>query len=901
MIGRHHRRWLRERWPALTLAALAVPIVVVAAVDTLHWPGRTFPGFFVMGNRLVPTIGLPGWTGIEAHVPFHAQVVAVEDVPVASSRAVYAYTSVRPPGTPVRYTFAKGGRTTTLTVATMRFGGRDYWLTVGLYLVFALTSIGTGVAVGILQPRTRAARAFLVQGVCTGVFALTGAALYGPSLWWLSPLHLLMQAAFPAAFIHLGLVFPVERRFVARRPEWIAVPYVLALAIAAWAIVGFYAEPPALTGLYCSYYFTALAIVTLIALATWAYVEDRSPQVRSTLHAVLPGLVVGTVVALYGFLNISRGGGDFLMNLIALGPAFFYLSVGYAILRHDLFAIDRLVRQAVVYAVLTLAITGGYAGSLAAVGWLAPSDEHVSPLVTIAFVVLMAFVLQPFRERVQRVVDRTFFRGRPDYRRTVGDVSAALTSVLDRDEILSRVGRALVEGLQVGGARVVLAFGDATAYWRYDPRTGGMAPLDHPPGADAWIDAPLPRQVLVVPDDADDDDDATRLPAYLRELAHALAARVLVPLAIADRTIGAIGVAAKRSGRRFDAEDVALLQTLAAQTAIALQNAHSFREVAALNAQLEAKVAQRTAELAASNAELAASNTELSEAYRQIRAAQSQLVQSEKLASLGQLVAGVAHELNNPASFVHGGLANLVEYLDAFIYALQRYEALAASRPELREAIAAVRNETRLDYLLRETPELLRICAEGSERIKSIVADLRVFVRAEHGERKPTDVVAGIEASLRLLGDRITAGDVDVAREYLDPPLIAAHAGQLSQVWMNLLSNALDALDGRAERRLHIRVEGREDRPSALPSETARWVEIRIADSGCGMSREVLNRIFDPFFTTKTVGRGTGLGMSIAYGAVRSHGGTIEATSIPDRGTTVVVRLPVPHARSRAA
>ena len=908
VIHPRHRRWLRERVPALALAALVAPLFLLTAVDTLYWPGRVFPGFFVMGNRIVPTIGLPQWTGIRADVPFHAQVTSVGGVPVATSAEIYGRVADLAPGTPVAYEFRKEGIASSLTVPVMRFGAADYWFTVGLYLVFAAASVGSGVAVGLLQPRTRTARAFLVQGVCTGVFALAAIGLYEPSLWWSSPLHLLMQTVFPAAFIHLGLVFPVERPFVTRRPQWLLAPYVVAVALAVWAMVGFYAEPPDLQGLYVGYYFTAFAIVTLIALAAWAYVENRTPRVRGTLHAVIPGLVVGTAVALYGFLNISNGGGDFLMNLIALGPAFFYLSVAYAILRHDLFDIDYLVRQAVVYAILTLAITTCYALSLLGFGWLMPArTDPVPTVVTIGFVVLAAFVFEPVRTRVQRVVDRMFFRVRPDYRRTVGEVSAALTSLLDLDEILSRVGRAAMDGLQVEGVSVGLWFDEEPQCWRYDATRGqmrlGAAAPPLPPSSAA---AALPWRVVEIAEPFDDRIDADAgeaMPEHLRAVARTLAARLVVPLRAADRVVGALGVAARRSGRRFDAEDVSLLETLGAQTAIAVQNARSFHELAALNAELEEKVGERTAQLARSNAELATSNEQLGAAYREIQAAQAQLVQSEKLASLGQLVAGVAHELNNPASFVHGGLANLVEYLETFVRAIERYEALAADAPALREAAAGIRRDLRLDYLLQATPELLRICAEGSERIKSIVEDLRVFVRAEQGERKATSVVEGIEASLRLLGDRIAANGVQVVKEYLDPPPIEGHPAQLSQLWMNLLANALDALEGCQERRIEIHVAGLGDwsAPLVREADAVRWVEVRITDTGVGMSREVLSRIFDPFFTTKAVGRGTGLGMSIAYGAVRSHAGTIEATSTPGKGTTVVVRLPVAQRHSRAA
>jgi len=286
----------------------------------------------------------------------------------------------------------------------------------------------------------------------------------------------------------------------------------------------------------------------------------------------------------------------------------------------------------------------------------------------------------------------------------------------------------------------------------------------------------------------------------------------------------------------------------------------------------------------------------LSEAHRALAEAQSELVQSEKLASLGQLVAGVAHELNNPASFVHGGLENLAEYLQAFVGVLERYEAAAAVDPEVRASIEAVKAEAHLDYLVKETPELLRICAEGSERIRDIVRDLRVFVRADEGERRPTELVACLDSTLGLLGDKIKRAGVTISREYEAVPTIAANAGQLNQVWMNLLSNAIDATAGRSDGEVIVVLRvSEEDRqpPDELPPDGTVWVEVVIGDNGIGIEPKALSKIFDPFFTTKPVGRGTGLGLSIAFGAVKAHGGTIAADSPPGQGTTMMVRLPV--------
>jgi signal transduction histidine kinase len=262
------------------------------------------------------------------------------------------------------------------------------------------------------------------------------------------------------------------------------------------------------------------------------------------------------------------------------------------------------------------------------------------------------------------------------------------------------------------------------------------------------------------------------------------------------------------------------------------------------------------------------------------------------MASLGQLVAGVAHELNNPASFVHGGLENLAEYLDRFIKLIQAYEGAPLREARTAAEIEELRQRLRLGYLLRETPELLRVCTEGSERINRIVEDLRLFARADGGERIAIHLVDGIESTLRLLAGRLGRGDLTIKKHYQTVPPLKADAAQLNRVWMNLLSNALDAVETRDPAEVSIDIRGSDD---GADSPSARVIEVRIADNGLGMEAAVLSRIFEPFFSTKPIGKGTGLGLSIAYGAVKSHGGTIDVTSEAGRGTVVTVRLPVTH------
>jgi signal transduction histidine kinase len=568
---------------------------------------------------------------------------------------------------------------------------------------------------------------------------------------------------------------------------------------------------------------------------------------------VLPGYALGTAVGLVIYLDTAYWGGRLPQNFIAVLPIVFYGSVAWAIFRHDLFDVDLLVRYAVGYACLTLLITGIYVGSVVLLGLMVPAQAlHASPLFTIAFVVLIAVSFEPLRTRVQALVDRLFFRSRVDFRRAVGEVSAALTGLLDLDEILDRVGRALHDDLQVTSLAIVLWNDDGGGgTWRYDPRRQAMVATGPAPAPALRAQlAEAPRAPWLVPDDAG-------APAEAVSEAVALGGVLVMPLTVGDEVRGAIALGAKRSGRRLSGEDVAVLRTLADQCAIATQNAISYRDLQELNRDLDEKVRARTTQLEASNAEL-------ERAYGELMAAQASLIHSEKLASLGQLVAGVAHEINNPVSFIAGNVEPVKEVLER-LRALTREQ----SDPDV---------ERQLDRLGR----MFDIMARGAERTASIVHDLRTFSRVGESSPCATDLREGIDVSLRILRPRWT-GRIAVHTDYGDVPPVEAVPGQLNQVFMNVLGNAGDAITGEG----NVWITTRADTDT-----------VTVRDDGPGIPPALQGRIFDPFFTTKPQGKGTGLGLSISHGIVTEHGGTIDVQSVPGAGTTFTIVLPRQQARA---
>jgi signal transduction histidine kinase len=423
------------------------------------------------------------------------------------------------------------------------------------------------------------------------------------------------------------------------------------------------------------------------------------------------------------------------------------------------------------------------------------------------------------RDRLQALVDRVFFRTPYDPGHVLAAVGIEIGSALKVDEIARIVRRCVDETIPNGctglfvRAREDGVLGEA----------GGLGTL--PPA----LATQLEDGRLLTAYDAPQLYASPAVHAAVRAGLKILDAELAVPLQLGGKLVGALTVGHKRSGLFYTAGDTAFLSALAHQAAIALQNAESYEALAELNAQLEGRVRERTA----------------------------QLVQSERLASLGRLVAGVAHEINNPVSFVATSIVPLRERLADLAAVVP-----AADQPALREA-----------------DELVDIMARGAERTVAIVKDLRAFSRLGEEARKPTDLHEGLDVTLRLLEtrwrDRIT-----IERDYGDLPRVECNAGQVNQVFMNLLANACDAIPGRGTIRITTRVDG-------------DVVRIAIQDDGSGIAPDVLPHIFDPFFTTKDVGAGTGLGLSISHGVVTAHGGRIEVRTAPQQGTTFEVILPV--------
>ncbi len=521
-------------------------------------------------------------------------------------------------------------------------------------------------------------------------------------------------------------------------------------------------------------------------------------------------------------------------NAMAFTAFLFPGAVAYAVLRHNLLEIDSLIRRSVGYAALTLLAAVGYGGAVAVTHRLfAGALDYREPIFAIVLGVVCVGLMLPLRDHAQALIDRLFFRNAYDYRRIVEETSGRLASATELASLARELHRGVERALHPQGAGLFVS-GENGAMFAVGEVGDRRAPTELPPD----------RKSIDVPDGG-----------------------LVIPFRSEDELVAALVLGPPRSGGMYSGDDRALLHTLAHQGAVAVRNALALEQLRELNRSLEGKVEART--------------HDLQKALDELRSTQTQLLHREKMASLGQFVAGIAHELNNPLNFIVGNFHYLQSYTRTLVATLREYEEASneIGSPVLTDRLARIRSDQGVDVAIDDLKEVFDGCTEGIERATGLVRDLRSFSRPDRGEPTLIQLNDALDATLTLL--RGPLAGCRLTRDYGELPPIECLAGQLNQVFMNLIANARDAVNGRGSVTVRTRALG------------ADRIAVEIEDDGCGLDPSTLERIFDPFFTTKPVGKGTGLGLAISYGIVARHGGSIQVKSQPGRGSTFRVELPV--------
>lgn len=383
---------------------------------------------------------------------------------------------------------------------------------------------------------------------------------------------------------------------------------------------------------------------------------------------------------------------------------------------------------------------------------------------------------------------------------------------------------------------------------------------------------------------------------------HAIKSLLIVPIIYSGSFIGFLHLQTKKSEHSWSNDIIALLKLLGEIFINALKRKQSELELSKHRQHLETLVTERTAEISKTNnllqleiderqktqQMLAQKNDELTSALEQLKQSQAKILQQDKMASIGQLAAGIAHEINNPAGFVAGNLQSLMRSITAisdyfqYIKTLERTSANTMDTNKLFSHFSTFEKEHKINLVMTSLQPLITDCQDGVERIKKIVNNLRTFSHIDEAINKPTNINDELDNTLNIVATELNR-KAQVHKQYGKLPLINAYPQQLNQAFTNILVNAAQAISA----------------PGMITIKTwaqADDIYIKITDNGCGMSQSALSHIFEPFYTSKDVGKGTGLGLSITYDIIKQHQGEITVISQIDNGSAFTIRLPIPIA-----
>ena len=836
------RATLFQRATGIAAVLWAAASLALVVYGQLTGPARAEPPILTTSLGGLVIVSALGPDAEALGVRRGQRVLAVDGVPVQTWYRERGWESVRA-GRPMQYRLEQsGGRIAEVRLLPKPAGSAYQRFFVPVFA--ALTAAGlVYLLVGVFVWRLRSGRteawAFLLFSAAMATTLFSAIHTFDAPLGYER-----MAITLPllgATMLHLFTRFPTEPAWIANRPRVRAVPYALALAgVAALPAERAGLLPPSSAisfGLDLSF---ASALASLVLLASERWKLRGSPDTAAA-DLVLAGALVSfvPVVLMFGVLLLAPVSLPISLALVWFGV--FPLAVGYGIVRGRLFDMRGFARSSGAYGAATLAITGLFAAliTFADAAFRRFNVNAESPLFSVVFLFVAILAFNPLRNRLQALVDRLFDRDRAGHRDALREISEAMVSMLSLGEISERLLLAIHDTIPVSRSLVLLLDEPErrlmpTAWrgeWRGEAR-GFSLEASHPVARHLW----MRRQELSAADFESAADPETR--ERCREVFDALDVRLLVPILFGVDLLGVIAIGEKLSGDKLAPEDRQLLRTLANQSAIAIENAQAFDEIAKLNETLEARVDERT---------------------RELEQTQTQLLQSEKMRALGQLVAGVAHELNNPIGFVHANLQLLPGYVEKLIEAQESGGDAAKPREAIRKLLSRSR--------------------EGTERVKNIVMDLRGFSRMDQAELSDADLNAELARTLGLMEARFKGG-IRVERSFGALPHVRCYPAQLNQVFMNLVMNACDALEGRGT--LRVETEPRDS-----------GVRISIADDGPGIPLALRARIFEPFFTTKPVGLGTGLGLSISHGIVERHGGTLTVECPAAGGTVFHIDLPL--------
>ncbi len=813
------------------LAFLLLIFCIGNFVLGITWIGRSYPGFFFYGNMVVTDI-TPGVENGEQLTRFKDRVLEANGLPVGSPSELLHITDALPVGTNVEYTIERNGSSFKVGIPVQAFNVRDFIQMFGVIFLMGAVFFVIGALVLRIKANARESRAFFL--FCAAI-----------CVWFIGSFdaqasHIMEQIVFfawifsPVAGIHLMFIFPSDTRIKASAQNIISLVFLFISAMLFILQYIFFHSYDVWKYINTvTWMYVVLSTFIFPASSLMTYLHPASALAKQRAQIILLGCIFGLLVPALTVAGITVFNINLPYNLMALPVVIFPLSIAYAIVKHKLFDIDVILEKALTYGLLTGTVVAMSALTIFAFnvvfarygGWRNPAF----------FVVLSAFLviaLNPLKNRIQDFVDLTFFRKKYDYKRTVEEVSYAMTSLLSLDKIVDKI-ISIIESTMFASPVLVYIYNQDTGVYEAYVKDGSDLPAGaaEPMREDSALVRELNQQRKelfredLISDDRYKHDSEELLDEFDR-----FTASIFVPVFFKRQLIGFIVLGDKKSKLSYTSRDVNLLRILANQSAIAIENALAFKLV-----EDYAKKLERT-------------NVELKDM-------QTQLVHAEKMSAIGQLAAGVAHEIRNPLNIIEGARYYLSTYM---------------VNHENAETVGEY-----LDYIKQEI-----------DRTNRLIDSLLKFSKAEPPYFEKVDINAVLDNVVILVRKQLSDNNVNLSTK-LDPgiPMIMADPNQLWQVFINIILNAIQAMPKGGSLVVETSLGYSDSGPA--PS---RNVCITFEDTGVGIAKEDITRIFDPFFTKKDMG--TGLGLSIAYKIIEKHSGRIIVSSEKEKGTVFTIELP---------
>ncbi len=844
-------------------ALLAGTLITVITVNSTQWIGRQFPGFLLLDNRVIASVSLPDW-GDNTPV-FQHQVVKVDGISFDSTEEIYGYLGTLVVGEHVQYELrAPGGDQMTIVKPVRAFALSDYALIFGAFLLNGFIFLFIGLAVVYMSPNSSAARALLSTCLSTGVFVTTAVDLYGPHVFF--RLHAAAEAMAAASFIHLAASFPTDRlgRNLYRKLLWVYLPFVgLALAYQNSLY-----DPDSYTffHLLASGGFGICTTGIVISILFDLFVT-RSVLVRRRIAVVALGSITGVLPLTLVWAISGLVGGKIALNAAALTAFFFPMSIAFAVLNRDLFEIDVFLRRALAYGAVMITIMVSYFVVLYGFEVLMPGRDYLghSPVLLALLNLVLLFGMAPTRDAAQRLIDRVFFRKAYEVEAGLALLSDRLATAREQDDVEDYTRAVLAE--TVCPERVLLLF-----------QNGSSRTFMSASGERVEVPNGVLRFLRL----------GERVTKYLWEdgkpntpeswfWGHN-SLEILLPLRSETDQLRILALGAKQSGNPYNANDISFLDTAANQISLAVANAIAFGQLGdlnhhleALNESLEEQVGKRTAELNGANEELNRSLDKLQGAYRELEKNHASLLRADRLATLGRLTAGIAHEINTPLSAVLNALKVVSDLADEYLESIDDPSVESMDHKQIADEIRSTTASAR-EWGDRAAAYVRSVKQHGRESRTGTVDQFSV--------REVVDKTADLVAHrLRAAACRLEIQeDVSEIKVWGDP-------GRLGQVLVNLVTNAIDAYEDRGMHEGLVQV--------SIGASAEGETVIEVADHAGGIPEEVRPHIFDELYTTKEPGRGTGLGLWISRNIMEEgFGGTLHATSDDGVGARFVAVLP---------